>query len=200
MIKAAGYLGIFLIVFAESGILIGFFLPGDSLLFTAGFLASAGYLNLTLTLIVIIIGAILGDQIGYFLGRRYGPKIFKREESFLFKKKRVEDAKMFFEKHGKKTIIFARFIPFVRTLAPIIAGVGKMDYPTFVKYNVAGGIFWGGSITILGYFLGEIIPDIDSYLLPIIIAIVILSILPGTVSFLYNKIKNKKIVAKKDSY
>ncbi len=189
IIKAVGYAGIFFIIFAESGILIGFFLPGDTLLFSAGLLAAAGYLNLPILIIVIALGAVLGDQFGYFLGRKYGPKIWKHEESFWFKKKRVEEAEAFFKKYGKKTILLARFVPVVRTFAPVLAGVGKMDYGTFFKYNVWGGILWSVSVTMLGYFLGEAVPNIDMYLLPIVILIAVLSVLPGAVSYLRNKKK-----------
>lgn len=188
-IKAAGYLGLFAIIFAESGLLIGFFLPGDSLLFTAGLLASQGYFNIAFLIILAIAGAILGDQVGYAFGRRVGPKIFNREDSLFFHKKHMERAEAFYQKHGKKTIVLARFMPIVRTFAPIIAGVGNMDYKTFVRYNVIGGLLWGGGVTVLGYFLGQVVPDIDKYLLPIILGIIFLSVLPPTVHYIRSKIK-----------
>lgn len=187
LIKTIGYLGIFLIILAESGLFFGFFLPGDTLLFTAGLLASQGYFNIALLVLLIVLGAVLGDQIGYLFGRKVGPKIFSRDESFFFKKKYINDAENFYKKYGKKTILFARFVPVIRTFVPILAGVGRMDYGTFVTYNIAGGIFWGAGITLLGYFLGENIPNIDAYLLPILLLVVFLSILPTLFSFIYEK-------------
>ena len=184
LIKAVGYLGIFAIVFAESGLFIGFFLPGDSLLFTAGFLASRGYLNLPLLAAVTLVAAILGDNFGYAFGRRVGPAIFKREDSVFFHKDHLERAKTFYEKHGGKTIVLARFIPFVRTFAPILAGVGKMNYRTFLSYNILGAVLWAIGLSSLGYYFGSIVKNIDPYLLPIIGLIIILSILPNLIYFL----------------
>ena len=139
LIRAAGYLGLFGIIFAETGLLVGFFLPGDSLLFTAGILAAEGYLNISLLLIVLAGAAIIGDSVGYTIGRKLGPKIFTKEESLLFNKKHIKRAQEYFDKHGPKTIIIARFVPIVRTFAPTIAGVGKMNYAKFLAYNVIGG-------------------------------------------------------------
>lgn len=178
LIRAIGYVGIFGILFAESGLLIGFFLPGDSLLFTAGFLASQGYLNIWVLTIGGFIAAVAGDSVGYAFGRRVGPALFRRKDSRLFKQEYVEQAKEFYAKHGAKTIVLARFVPIVRTFAPIIAGVGQMHYPTFLTYNVVGGFIWVVLIPLAGYFLGNVIPDVDKYLLPIIGAIVVLSVLP----------------------
>jgi len=189
LIKTIGYLGIFLIIFTESGLFFGFFLPGDSLLFTAGILASQGYLNIVLVIILIILGAVLGDQIGYLFGKKFGPNIFKRDESFFFKKKYVTKAENFYKKYGKKTVLFARFIPVVRTFIPILAGVSKMNYKTFVTYNIIGGIIWGMSITLLGYFLDQRIPNINTYLIPILLLIVFLLMLPFLFSYIYAKIK-----------
>ena len=177
-IKLAGYLGVFGFVFAESGLFIGFFLPGDSLLFTAGFLASQGYLNIWVLAIGSFIFAVLGDSVGYAFGKRVGPALFTREESRLFKPSHLLKAKYFYEKHGKKTIIIARFMPIVRTFAPIVAGIGEMHYRTFLAYNIIGGALWAIGISLLGYFLGSAIPDIDKYLLPIILLIIFLSVLP----------------------
>ncbi len=190
LIKAIGYFGVFFFIFAESGLFFGFFLPGDSLLFTAGLLASQGYFNIALLIILVTFGAIVGDQIGYVFGDKIGPKIFNRDNSFYFKKKYVIDAENFYKKYGKKTIILARFVPVVRTFVPILAGVGKMHYKTFVSYNVIGGILWSVSIPLLGYFLGQKIPNIDEYLLPIILLIVFLSLLPTVFSLFKNNIKN----------
>lgn len=178
LIEAFGTLGLFAIVFAESGLLFGFFLPGDSLLFTAGLLASRGTLNFPLIMVGCAVAAIAGDQVGYVIGRRAGPALFRRPESRFFHKKNVERAKEYFDKNGPKTIILARFIPVIRTFAPVVAGVGQMDYRKFVTYNVVGGILWGSGVTAAGYVLGESIPDIDRWLLPIIGVIVMVSFVP----------------------
>ena len=178
-----GYLGIFFIVFAESGPFFGFFLPGDSLLFTTGLLASQGHFNIWLLIPLVFLGAVLGDQVGYAFGKKVGPKIFNREESFWFQKERILIAENFYKKHGKKTIIIARFVPIVRTFAPILAGLGKMPYIAFTSYNILGGLLWGVGITILGFFLGKIVPDIDAYLIPILAVIIATSFLPGIFSY-----------------
>lgn len=187
LIKTVGYLGLFGIVFAESGLLIGLFLPGDSLLFTAGFLASRGYLNIWILISVTFIAAILGDSVGYEFGKRVGVKIFKKEDSIFFHKDHIRKAQVFFEKYGPLTIIMARFIPIIRTFAPILAGVGKMSYRTFLIFNIAGAVFWAIGLSLFGYFLGNIIPNIDSYLLPIIFGIIFLSVLPSIIHVLKNK-------------
>jgi membrane-associated protein len=178
LIKAFGYIGLFATVFAETGLLIGFFLPGDSLLFTAGILASQGYLNIFWLLVVLGAAAVIGDSVGYFIGNRLGPKIFSREESLLFNKKHLSRAQHFFDKHGPKTIIIARFVPVVRTFVPVLAGVGKMHYTKFLSYNVIGGIVWVGLITILGYYLGLTVPNIEAYIIPGIVLIILISISP----------------------
>lgn len=181
LIKTAGYLGIFAIVFAESGLFIGFFLPGDSLLFTAGFLASQGFFNIWYLIPLIFVAAVLGDNVGYAFGYKVGPMLFNKEESILFHKDHLERARIFYEKHGKKAIVLARFMPGIRTFAPILAGVGKMDYTVFMAYNLIGGILWGVGLPLLGYLLGNTIPDADKYLLPIILLIIFLSILPSLI-------------------
>jgi membrane-associated protein len=178
LIEAFGTLGLFAIVFAESGLLVGFFLPGDSLLFTAGLLASRGTLSLPLIMIGCAVSAIAGDQVGYLIGRRAGPAIFRRPESRFFHKKNVDRAKAYFEKNGPRTVILARFIPVIRTFVPVVAGVGQMNYRKFVTYNVVGGMLWGGGVTLAGDLLGETIPDIDKWLLPIIGVIVMVSFVP----------------------
>ncbi len=179
LIKTAGYLGIFGIVFLESGLLIGFFFPGDSLLFTAGFLASQGYLNIGVLILGCFVFAVLGDSIGYYIGAKLGPKLFTKDDSIFFKKKHLEKAQSFYDKHGGKTIILARFIPVIRAFAPVVAGAGKMDYKRFVTFNLAGGVLWAIGVTSAGYYLGSLIPDVDKYLLPIVGLIVIASILPA---------------------
>ena len=192
-IKTAGYLGLFFIVFAESGLFIGFFLPGDSLLFTAGFLASQGYLNIWILAPITFIAAILGDNFGYAFGRRVGPVIFRREDSILFHKDHLERASKFYATHGPKTLVLARFLPIIRTFAPILAGVGQMHYRVFFTYNILGAVLWALGMTVLGYLLGATVPNADKYLIPIILAIIIVSILPT----LYHVVKNREYVRKK---
>lgn len=187
LIKAFGYLGLFGIVFAETGLLIGFFLPGDSLLFTAGILTAQGYLNIYLLLIVLAAAAIIGDSVGYAIGKKFGPKVFSRENSLLFNKNHLLKAERFFIKHGPKTIIIARFVPIVRTFVPTLAGVGKMSYTKFLTYNIVGGLLWTISITVLGYYLGLTIPNIDKYIIPGIIIIILISISPYIKEFFTNQ-------------
>ena len=178
LIETFGTIGLFAIVFAESGLLVGFFLPGDSLLFTAGLLASQGVLNLPVILVGCFVAAVAGDQVGYLFGGRVGPALFKRPDSRFFRQSHVEKARMYFDKAGPKTIVLARFIPIVRTFAPIIAGVAQMPYRTVVTFNVLGGFLWAIGVTVLGYVLGETIPDIDKYLLPTVAVILALSFIP----------------------
>ena len=196
LIKTGGYLGLFGIIFAESGLLIGFFLPGDSLLFTAGFLASQGFLDITLLCLILFIAAVAGDNVGYVFGKRVGPKIFKKEKSLFFNKEYVVKAENYFKRYGGKTIVIARFIPAVRTFAPIVAGVGKMPYATFFFYNILGGLMWAVGLTLAGYFLGQIIPSADKYILPIVALIVIVSILPAFWQIFKNKETRKNILLK----
>lgn len=192
-IKATGYLGISFIVFAETGLFLGFFLPGDSLLFIAGLLASQGFFSIFIILLVLFVSAILGNIFGYEFGRRIGPKLFNKEDSFIFKKKYVFQTQAFFEEHGKKSLILARFVPIVRTFIPILAGVGKMNFSTFLLYNIIGAFFWIIGLTLGGYFLGALIPDVDKYLLPIILGIIILSFLPAILHIYQEKKKSKDI-------
>ncbi len=182
LIRSFGTIGLIVIIFAESGLLIGFFLPGDSLLFFAGFLASdaGGKVlpgGLPAVAAVAASAAIIGDQVGYLFGRRVGPALFSRPQGRLFNPANVAKSQAFFDKHGSKTIVLARFVPIVRTFAPIVAGVGKMHYRTFVTYNVIGGILWGAGITTLGYFLGKI-EFIKNNLEVAAIIIVAISVLP----------------------
>lgn len=181
LIRTAGYLGLFGIIFAETGLLIGFFLPGDSLLFTAGFLASQGYLNIWLLVTVCFVAAVTGDAVGYAFGNRVGRRLFQRPESRLFRPEYLRRAELFFEQHGGKAIILARFMPIVRTFVPIIAGVGSMRYPRFALFNVVGGLLWAVGLPIAGYFLGKSIPNVDRYLLPIIVLIVAVSVAPTAI-------------------
>jgi len=188
--------GLFLIIFAETGLLIGFFLPGDSLLFTAGILASQGNLNIAVIAIGCFLAAVIGDQVGYTIGRRAGPALFRKPDSRIFKQKYVDRTKEFFEKHGPKTILLARFVPIVRTFAPVLAGVGEMSRRTFTTYNVVGGFVWGVGVTVAGYILGEAIgEDIDKYLLPIIAVIIVLSILPPVIEALRERRRTRSAAA-----
>mgnify|MGYP001592498228 CR=1 FL=1 len=193
LIKAAGYLGLFGIVFAESGLFIGFFLPGDSLLFTAGFLASQGFLDPVILMAATFAAAVLGDNFGYTFGRRVGYKIFNKEDSLLFHRDHLARAQKFYARHGGKTLILARFMPVIRTFAPILAGVGKMNYQTFFFYNIAGGFLWSVGLTGTGYYLGSVVPNVDRYLLPIIGLIVLLSILPSLIHILKNPAHRRQI-------
>ena len=178
VIKAVGLAGVFAMVFAESGVLIGIFLPGDSLLFTAGFLASEGLFDITVLMVGCALAAIAGDAVGYWFGRRVGRRIFERPDSRFFKRKHLIAAETFYEKHGGKTIVIARFLPVVRTLAPIVAGVSAMRYRRFFLFNAAGGVLWGAGVTGAGYWLGTRIPSIDRYLIPIVLLIVGISAAP----------------------
>ena len=189
LIKTLGLIGIIAIVFAESGLLFGFFFPGDSLLFTAGFLASQGYFPIWILVFGCTLAAILGDNVGYMFGKRLGVKIFSKEDSFFFNKKHIETTKAFYEKHGRKTIILARFVPVVRTFAPILAGVGKMNYRDFLFFNIFGGILWTFGLILLGYWLGGLVPNIDQYILPIILLIIFLSFIPVVIEIIRSKYK-----------
>lgn len=178
LIKAIGLSGIFIFVFAESGLFFGFFLPGDSLLFTAGVLAAAGYFNIMFLFLGCFFFAVLGDSVGYWFGQKTGPKIFSRPNSFFWNQKNLEKTAVFFKKYGDKTITLARFTPIVRTFAPIMAGVGKMEYKVFLFWNVLGALFWSGLMIFGGYFLGNSIKDIDKIILPIVLLIILASLAP----------------------
>lgn len=177
-IIALGYVAIGLTVFVESGLLVGFFLPGDSLLFTAGVLASQNVFNIYILVPLVVAAAILGDTVGYWLGRTLGQRIFIRDDSLFFRKAYVEKTTAFFERYGKKTIILARFVPVVRTFAPVMAGVAQMRYHTFLTYNVIGGVLWGAGLPFLGFWLGSSFPWVEEYLTYIILAIIAVSFLP----------------------
>ena len=196
LLRTVGYAGIFAIVFAESGLLAGFFLPGDSLLFTAGFLASQGVFNIVVLCILTFIAAVVGDSVGYHFGKRVGPRAFKKEDSLVFSKENVEKSQAFFKKHGGKSIILARFVPLGRTFVPVIAGIGKMEYRRFLFFNVFGGFIWAVGVTVLGYFLGSVIPDVDKYLLPIITGILLLSISPAIIHLIQHKHDRDQMVEK----
>jgi membrane-associated protein len=188
LIETFSYIGVFSIVLLESGFIFGFFLPGDSLLFTAGLLAAEHHINIVGLIIVSIIGAILGNNLGYFTGNRLGGALFTKEKSVLFSPKRVAEAHDYFIKQGAQSLILARFIPAVRTFVPIVAGVAKMKYRQFAIFNAVGAILWGFLIPILGYTLGRTVPSIDKYLLPIIFVIIVISLIPVVVQ--YRKARN----------
>jgi membrane-associated protein len=178
LIETFGMLGVLAIVFIESGLLVGFFLPGDSLLFTAGLLSSTGTLpDLWVLLVTIPIAAIAGDQVGYAIGRKAGPAIFNRPESRFFHRENVDRAQEFFDRHGPRTIILARFVPIIRTFAPVVAGVARMKYRTFLTYNIVGGVLWGVGVTTLGYFLGQV-DFVKANIEFVLIAIVGVSLIP----------------------
>lgn len=174
-----GYIALFVTIFAESGLFFGFFLPGDTLLFTAGLFASKGDLNIVWVCTGCFMAAVLGDQVGYWFGAKIGRKIYDKGESRFIKKEHLEKTEQFYTKYGRSALIIARFTPIVRTFAPILAGVAKMPYANFLSFNFIGGLLWGIGLPLLGFYLGNTIPDIDRYLLPIIVVIVILSILPA---------------------
>ena len=175
-----GYAALFAIVFAETGLLIGFFLPGDSLLFTVGVVAGAGQLDMVLVNLVLIAAAIIGDSTGYLLGQKTGPRIFNRPDSLIFKQEYVTRTKAFYDRYGGKTLVLARFVPIVRTFAPFIAGVGQMRYRTFLAYNIGGGIGWVVLMTSLGYALGEV-PIVRRHFEKVILLIVFVSVLPTVI-------------------
>jgi membrane-associated protein len=187
IIRWGGILMLVAIVFAETGLLVGFFLPGDSLLVSAGVFAAHGDLDIRLLLTVVTAAAIAGDQVGYWFGYRTGPHIFRREDSLLFKRAHLLRAQHFYEKHGGKTIILARFMPIVRTFAPIVAGVGQMEYRRFVSFNVIGGFLWVWSMALLGYSVGHLVPDIDRHIHLVIAVVIFLSILPGIIEFVRSR-------------
>ncbi|MCA9331708.1 VTT domain-containing protein [Candidatus Saccharibacteria bacterium] len=183
-------------VFAESGLLIGFFLPGDTLLFGAGILASQGVLPLHWLIIVVVISAIVGDNVGYSIGRRTGKRLFKKKESILFKPEHLERAEKFYEQHGGKTIILARFVPIVRTFAPMVAGIGKMSRGKFLFFNIIGGILWGAGVIMLGYWLGSKMPWVEHFITPVILGIVAISFVASAFHIL-KEADNRQLIMQK---
>jgi membrane-associated protein len=188
LVKDFGYTGIFIVLFLESGIPFGFFLPGDSLLFTAGLLASQHYLNIVGLIVVSVAAAILGNNAGYVTGKRFGHSLFKNHDSVWFSPKRLDEAHHFFIKEGPQSLVLARFIPAGRTFVPIAAGAAKMDYKKFLLFNAVGGLLWGVGLPTLGYTLGQRVPNIDKYLLPTIFLIIVVSALPA----IYHWYKHRK--------
>jgi|SRR5579872_1569487 len=193
-LETAGYIGLFIIIFAETSVFIGFFLPGDSLLFTAGLLSSIGYFHIVTIIIIAFIAAVLGDNVGYAVGRKYGSKIFRRQNSLLLDKEYISKAESFYNRHGGKTIIIARFLPVVRTAAPVLAGVGKMRYGIFLMFNLVGAILWTVSLNLLGYYLGKTFPKADRYIIEIIVLIVVVSIAPTAWAILKSAERRRQIL------
>jgi membrane-associated protein len=191
MVRVGGLTAMTAIVFAETGLMVGFFLPGDSLLVTAGVFAAAGHFHIGVLNGVLIAAAIVGDTVGYWIGRRTGPALFKRPRSLLFNPDHLRRAHDFYEKHGGKTIILARFMPIVRTFAPVVAGMGRMDYRRFLYFNVVGGALWVASMTLIGYYLGRI-PGVREHIEIVIVVVIFLSILPGIIAVLRERSKQKK--------
>jgi membrane-associated protein len=191
LVRVGGVTAMTIIVFAETGLLVGFFLPGDSLLVTAGVFAAIGQLNIVQLNLILIAAAILGDTVGYWFGRKAGPALFTRSKSLFFNPAHLRRAHDFYEKHGGKTIVLARFMPIVRTFAPIVAGMGKMEYRRFLSFNVFGGALWVLSMTLIGYFLGQI-PGVREHIEIVIIAVVFLSILPGIIAGGKEWMKNRR--------
>jgi len=178
IIKTGGYIGLALIIFSESGLLVGIFLPGDSLLFAAGLLSAGGFLAFGPLAFFVVIAAIIGDSVGYWFGANVGVNFFKRKDSFFFKQEYLKRTERFYQTYGGRAVVLARFVPIVRTIAPILAGVGSMTYSKFVSYNAVGGFLWGAGMLSLGYFLGSIIPNSEKYILPLSLIIVVLSFFP----------------------
>ncbi len=178
MIEAGSYLGLAIVIFAESGLLFGIFLPGDSLLFAAGLLASSGILDLGLLMMIVVAAAILGDSVGYWFGSEMGERLFDRKDSRFFKQEYLRRTERFYQKYGGRAIVLARFVPIVRTIAPILAGASSMTYRRFLSFNIIGAFLWGVGMTLLGFTLGRIIPSSEKYILPLSLVIVFISFLP----------------------
>ncbi|QQS18657.1 VTT domain-containing protein [Candidatus Saccharibacteria bacterium] len=191
IVRTGGLPILFLIIFAESGMMVGFFFPGDTLLFSAGILAAAGVLPIWVTVAVISAAAIAGDNTGYHIGRKLGPRLFKKEDGLIFRKDLIMKAEKFYEKYGTKTMLVAHFIPIVRSFAPVTAGAGKMDYKQFAVYDAIGDIVWAASITLLGYFVGSRIPGVEHYIEPVLIGIILVTLIPT----IYHALKDPKIRA-----
>ncbi len=189
LVRVGGLVGLTAIVFVETGLLIGFFLPGDSLLVTAGLFAARGDLEVVPTIVALSIAAIVGDTVGYNIGARAGPKLFSRPDSLLFNRKHLITTKEFYERHGPFTIVIARFIPILRTFAPVVAGIGAMAYRRFIVYNIAGGIGWVITTVLGGYFLGQMVPNIHDHIHKVIAIVIVLSLMPAIIKIAKEKLK-----------
>ncbi|PYQ22621.1 MAG: hypothetical protein DMF81_11545 [Acidobacteria bacterium] len=195
LIRLGGLAGLVAVVFAETGLMVGFFLPGDSLLVTAGLFAAKGDLNIVWLNLAVMAAAVAGDATGYWIGRRAGQALYSRPDSFLFRKQHLVKTHEFYEKHGGKTIVIARFMPIVRTFAPVVAGAAEMTYRRFALYNVAGGIGWVASMTLTGYLLGRTVPDIEKNIHIVVAVVIFLSLLPGLISIAREKMKARSAAA-----
>ena len=190
ILRSIGYVGVFLIIFIESSIFFGFFLPGASLLFTTGILASQGFFNVWILIATLSCAAIIGDSVGYWFGKTAGIKLYSKEDSRFFKKKHIVQTEFFYAKYGKKAIVLGRFIPVFRSLVPMLAGVSVMNYQTFFKYNIIGGILWAGGVTSLGYIIGVKIPNAEQYLTPIVLVIIFITVVPLLNEWRKSRIQN----------
>lgn len=199
-ILGSGLIAIGATVFAESGLLIGFFLPGDTLLFGAGILAAQGVFSLPSLIIVVVAAAIIGDNVGYSIGRRSGKRLFGKKDSILFRQEHLERAEAFYEKHGGKTIILARFVPVVRTFAPMVAGISKMSRERFMVFNIIGGVLWGAGVILLGYWLGTKMPWLENYITPVILLIIVFSVGVALFHILKEKESRELIAARLKLY
>jgi membrane-associated protein len=191
LIRIGGMTGIIAVVFAETGLLVGFFLPGDSLLVTAGLFAARGDLDIAWLNIALAVAAIVGDATGYWIGYRAGQTLYSRPNSFFFRREHLIRTHEFYERHGGKTIVIARFMPIIRTFAPVVAGAGSMTYRRFAAYNVVGGIGWVASMTLTGYYLGRSIPDIDKHIHIVVAVVIFLSLLPGIIAYLRARLQSR---------
>ena len=189
LVRIGGIAGLTVIVFVETGLLIGFFLPGDSLLVTAGLFAARGDIAVLPLIAALSIAAVLGDTVGYNIGKRSGPRLFTRTDSLFFNKKHLVSTKEFYDRHGPFTIVIARFVPIIRTFAPVVAGIGAMEYKRFISYNVVGGVGWVLSMVFGGYYLGQIIPNIDKNIDKVIVVVIFLSLLPILIKVAREKMK-----------
>lgn len=187
MIQTGSYAGLAFLIFAESGLFIGIFLPGDSLLFAAGLLAAGGFFIVGPLIMIVVVAAILGDSVGYWFGSEVGEMIFKRKDSRFFKQEYLRRTERFYQKYGGRAVVLARFVPIVRTVAPILAGASSMKYRVFLAYNMFGGVLWGAGMVLLGFFLGSIVPNSEKYILPLSLVIVAISFLPIFINLARNK-------------
>ena len=196
ILRTVGYFGIFAIIFAESGLLVGFFLPGDSLLFAAGLLSAQHVLNIWIVMPVMFVAAVLGVNAGYSLGQRFGERMFAREDALIFNPKHLEGSKRFYEKHGGKAVILARFTPVARSLAPMLAGVGNMQFRRFMLFNVVGAALWVTTVTLIGYFFGNAIPHVERYIILMLLLVLLFSTIPPLVRVWRDDVARTRLLAR----
>ncbi len=192
LIQAGGYVGLAIIVFTETGLMVGFFLPGDSLLVTAGLFAAKGTFNIFFLNALLMVCAVAGDATGYYIGKRLGPALFRRDDSIFFKKKHLIATHEFYERHGGKTIIIARFVPVIRTFAPVVAGIANMSYRRFAAFNIIGGVGWVFTMTMIGYSLIKMFPNVEKHIHIVIIVVIFLSVLPGIIEYLRVRMRSRR--------